>query len=123
MFLLLYTCNSNVETEVLTRFSLGQKCACWLEYKKVVGGSGNQAVERKQEREASKERPGFALFLTIAQPVFQVLNMCIIELVNFTSAPLEPSFVFFFFPPAITYLIPKENEKEREMEKYEKQAL
>lgn len=41
MFLLLYTCNSNVETEVLTCFSLGQKCACWLEYKKVVGGSGN----------------------------------------------------------------------------------
>lgn len=46
--------------------------------------------------------------------------MCIIELVNFSSAPLEPSFVFFFSPPAITYLIPKENEKEQEMEKYEK---
>lgn len=29
-------------------------------------------------------------------------------------------FCLFFFPPAITHLIPKENEKEREMEKYEK---
>lgn len=37
MYLPLCTCNSNVETEV----SSGQKCACWLEYKKVVGGSGN----------------------------------------------------------------------------------
>lgn len=40
-YLLLYTCNSNVETEVLTCFSLGQKCASWLEYMKVVGGRGN----------------------------------------------------------------------------------
>lgn len=33
---------------------------------------------------------------------------------------LEPSFVFIFLLAAITYLILKENEKEREMEKYEK---
>lgn len=44
--------------------------------------------------------------------------MCIRKLVNFSSAFLEPPFVFFFL--AITSLIPKEKEEERGRENYEK---
>lgn len=39
---------------------------------------------------------------------------------DFFFCVLEPSFVFFSPLAAITYLILKENEKEREMDEYEK---